>query len=153
MLNRWNSRMLIVSSLAFLSVLSACSKSSQPTPVTSPVQKSQELERALQNSKYVEFYVLNRTGDYDYSPEQFQQRATTRIREYCGVGCAIYLARFVSHLSNASKQECISGQQNLMIDLNGKEKIIYSYSGRQVSFNGECFWNDTGVNPPRTTFQ
>ncbi|MGE8226455.1 MAG: hypothetical protein ACN6RK_11790 [Stenotrophomonas sp.] len=152
MLNRWNSRVLIGFSLIYLIALSACNESNHITSTTSPVQKSEELANNLRNSKYVEFYVLNRTGDYNYSPEEFRQSATTRIREYCGVGCAIYLAKFISHLSGASKQECIKGQQNLLIDLDGKSEIIYSYSGRQISFNGECFWNDAGVNAPKTMF-
>ncbi len=96
----------------------------------------------------MEFYTLTRTEDYDYGPAEFRKEATFHIYAYCGKGCAGYLNSFIDHLNAAHLSNCMKGQQNLLVEF-GDSEIFYSYSGRQILYEGKCYWNDAGIPSPR----
>lgn len=104
-----------------------------------------KLTLAISQARSVSFYYVNRTGNYDYSEKELMAQSTLRVFRDCGGNCKNFMSKVINHFKDSKKTTCLDGQQNLLIQLNGTEPIIYSYTGRMIKFNGKCYFNKTSV--------
>ena len=131
-------RMLALALLA-LFASATCARDSK-----SDQNAADHLALALERVDAVSFYFVSRTGKYSLRPDELKSSATTKIFRKCGHNCRSYMAAIVSHLQNSTEGECPEGQQNVLIEI-GKERLLYSYSGRIIAFGGKCFFNKNSV--------
>lgn len=106
---------------------------------------SNELERSLAESKAISFYFVSRTGNYEFSREEFKSEATIHVWRNCGNNCANFMASVIKHLREARKVTCQEGQQSTLIEISSGNYIFYSYSGRQIKISGRCFLSEVRI--------
>ncbi|MBS0194661.1 MAG: hypothetical protein JSR34_10470 [Proteobacteria bacterium] len=104
------------------------------------------LAAAFNNTRSISFYFLSQTDDYSLSATQLKAASTIRIYRACGRDCENYMRDVVVHLKQAVPLKCRSGQQNVLIETGSGVKVLYSYSGRLIEFEGNCYFNQKSVD-------
>jgi hypothetical protein len=56
------------------------------------------------------------------------------------------MADVVAHLGGSIPATCQEGQENLLIETGSGLEITYSHSGRSIEFEGQCYFNETGID-------
>lgn len=107
---------------------------------------SQKLNSSLHEIKHVEIYFLARTGTYSLSFDDFRRDATTRFYRKCGADCKNFMSAVVSHLEKSVAVVCRRGQQVALVDIGEKETLMYSYSGKIIEYDGQCYLNSVGID-------
>lgn len=104
-----------------------------------------QLAKILESVDHVSFYFLSRTERYSISESQLKDEASLKIYRRCGGNCANYMDAIVEHLSQSAPVKCIDGQQDVLIEIGDEATIMYSHSGRMAEFEGECYFNESGI--------
>lgn len=104
------------------------------------------LEKALESADHVKLYFVAVTERYSLGVDEIKSKSSVRIYRACGANCALVLRPIVYHLKNSTPAVCRSGQQNLLVGIGGIDRVIYSYSGRMIYFDGRCFFNRNSIN-------
>jgi hypothetical protein len=103
------------------------------------------IEQQLRSSSSVSFYFVSRTEDYDYDARKIQSEASVQVRRSCGANCHHFMEPVLASLRASKASNCLPGQQDLLIKF-GKSQLIYSYSGRQVMYEEQCYFNPASVH-------
>lgn len=104
-----------------------------------------KIERELRETESISFYFVSRTEEYNYDNDRMKSEATVVIRRSCGANCHNFMKPVLARLRNSIRAECVSGQQDLLIEFAGGN-LVYSYSGRQVKYGKRCFFSEEGVH-------
>lgn len=99
----------------------------------------------IKKSDSVSFYFLSRTGDYSLNAEKFKDSASTKIHRKCAANCPQFMKAVVDHLKQAKSSNCVTGQQDLLVEVGGMASIFYSHSGRMIEFEGRCYFSQRGI--------
>ena len=103
------------------------------------------IEQELRSSPSVSFYFVSRTENYDYNPRKIKAEASVVVRRSCGANCHNFMAPILASLRVSKRTECQPGQQDLLITF-GQAQLVYSYSGRQAMYQGQCYFNPESVH-------
>ena len=103
------------------------------------------IEQQLRSSSSVSFYFVSRTENYDYDARKLQSEASVRVRRSCGANCHNFMEPVLASLRASKTSDCLPGQQDLLITF-GKSQLIYSYSGRHVMYEEQCYFNPASVH-------
>jgi hypothetical protein len=122
-----------------MTLLPVSGKEAQEKPST-------RLVRQLSATSKINFYFLNRTEEYDYSVADFIRASSIQVGRGCGNNCANFMRDVVDHFEKAKPAKCLKGQQNVVIAARGGPVIVYSYSGRHITYEGKCYSNPQPVN-------
>ncbi|MBD7987439.1 hypothetical protein H9645_05295 [Luteimonas sp. Sa2BVA3] len=103
------------------------------------------IEQQLRSSSSVSFYFVSRTENYDYDARTIQSEASVQVRRSCGANCHNFMEPVLANLRASKTSSCLPGQQDLLITF-GESQIIYSYSGRHVMYQDQCYFNPESVH-------
>lgn len=104
-----------------------------------------QLSHELQRSSSVSIYYVSRTGEYSYSPQQIRDKSSLLIKRQCGSDCSRLMNPIVQHLQEAILSNCQTGQQSVLVEVDGQPSLVYSHSGRSVQYKGKCYFNKNNV--------
>ena len=110
------------------------------------VASASELTDDLKAVRSVSVYLLSRTEKWSYGREELISNAQVIVTRKCGFNCAIALGGVLDHMKQSVRADCISGQEDVLIDIGSAGYIIYGYSDRAINYNGSCFFSGTGIN-------
>lgn len=105
-----------------------------------------KLAHMLGEAHEVSFYILSRTGQYSFRPDEFREQASIRIVRECGNDCKEFMMNIIRHVDKSVSTKCLPGQQNILIDVGTDYSILFSYSGRMVKIDGSCYFNKESAN-------
>lgn len=131
-------------------LLGACSVSnpageSVATQILSPQSAADHVVSDLKTAEAVNFFFLTRTEDYSLSPDLLRKESTLRIYRACGGNCARFMNDVVDHLLESKPAKCLPGQEDALIEFGKSSPLVFSYSGRQISYKGNCYMNENGI--------
>lgn len=109
-------------------------------------EAASRLARVANEIDNISIYWVSRTENYSLEGDKFKEASSIQFSRKCGANCRRLLGPVLEHLSRASSAKCTPGQQNVALYLGDKVSIIYSYSGRLIKVNNDCYFNETGVN-------
>ena len=109
-----------------------------------PRSAAHAIDHALRDTSSVSFYFVSRTEDYDFNEEQVKAEASIYVTRKCGGNCAYFMRPVLAHLRASKPVKCMDGQQDVLITF-GAERITYSYSGRMVRYQGQCYYNQVSI--------
>lgn len=130
--------------IALILVVSGCSSKSDAQ--SSSTEGAEKLAAELSAAEAVTFHFVSRTGDYDFDEDEMRRAATLTINRKCGGNCTNFMDDVVEHLRASQPVDCKTGQQNILVDLDGKQALTFSFSGRMVLFHDKCFFNQKSVS-------
>ena len=102
------------------------------------------IEHALRASSSVSFYFVSRTENYNYDAKTLQSEASIVVRRSCGANCHSFMGPVLANLRASKSSNCVTGQQDLLVTF-GETQLVYSHSGRQVMYQGRCYFNAHGI--------
>lgn len=126
--------------LAFAIPMTSCSAAGR-----TPAEAAEDFALSLGEVRAVEFFFLSRTGDWDYAAPEIIENASVQVRRSCGADCRQFMEPVLAHLREARPAQCQPGQQDGLIRGDQARELIYSYSGRQIRYGNQCFFNDRGI--------
>lgn len=138
-MNTMRTKLCLAALMSFFVACSPGAKSVEPVVADSIVDE-------LDSTDQVDFFFLRRTGTYDYSVPLFIRSSTIQISRRCGANCANFMRDVVDHVRRAERAECVSGQQNVVIQAGKGLTLVYSHSGRQIAFKGQCYMSSQSIN-------
>jgi hypothetical protein len=133
-----------IKSIALAFLVAAGLSAAACAPAASPDQKSILVNR-LREVDHVQFFLVARTGDYNYSEDELMNAASIRIFRKCGANCASFMEPVLEHLRESTERKCLQGQQDVLIQIDVETNVVYSYSGRQAKIGSRCYFNQRGI--------
>lgn len=133
----------------FFSFLVACvflATASENTAKGSSQTAARHLEEELHKVSFIKFFFLSRTEKYSVKDNTFKEQSSLRIYRGCGNNCYMFMRSVISHLEKSTLSNCLPGQQNVLIEIGDKDRIIYSYFGHHIQYGGKCFHNAQSIN-------
>jgi len=103
------------------------------------------LSLQLTGAKVVSVFILSWTGSYHVSDSELKKNASVVVQRKCGSNCSNYMRAVTKHLSNARSVPCQDGQEDVLIETDNGVSLTYSYSGRLIRVDGDCYLNSVGV--------
>ena len=113
--------------------------------ILSPQSAADLVVSDLKEAEAVNFFFLTRTEDYSLSPDLLRKESTLRIYRACGGNCARFMSEVVDHLLESKPAKCLPGQEDALIEFGKSSPLIFSYSGRQIFYRGNCYMNNKGI--------
>lgn len=110
------------------------------------VQAAQKLASELGQAHSIRFYFISRTEKYSIEGDEFKAKSSLVIYRKCGNNCRQFMVGVIKHLRHAVPINCPQGQQNVLMQIGDIDRVIYSYSGRTIKFNGLCYFNKKSIN-------
>lgn len=133
---------MLTANIIFAALL-ASSPSSQGDDVARVA--ASRLSKELGGSNSISIYYVSRTGEYAYSPEQIKSKSSVLIKRQCGGNCSRLMSPIVQHLQEATLSDCRTGQETVLVEVDGRSLVIYSNGGRAISYQGKCYYNKTNI--------
>jgi len=140
MLNQMAASMVLFA-LATTGIAAARSTQAPPTGAEAAASLSAALDRADR----VAIHFVTRTGSYTLRGQAFKDAASLSITRRCGANCNQLMHEVVTHIQTATPMTCTSGQENVLIEIDKETSLLYSHAGRNIEFEGKCYFNPTGI--------
>lgn len=140
--NQWP-KMLVISLLIGCTIFAGCTSSARAE--RGARDPATELAKRLESVDHVSFYFLSRTERYSITESRLKEEANLKIYRRCGGNCASYMGAIVEHLSQSTSVKCLDGQQDVLVEIGDETTVVYSHSGRMARFEGECYFNESGI--------
>jgi hypothetical protein len=134
---------MLIRALGIIVALSLAPKTAFAEPAD---QAPDAVKTSLSQAKEVSIFVLSLSGKYDYDSAKIKENSDIFIRRRCGANCAYTFRPIIEHLAKSKPSNCLSGQQNLLIQIGDGEEIIYSQSGRMIMLGKKCYYNKNSIN-------
>lgn len=103
------------------------------------------LSAALDHVDRVAIHFVTRTGNYTLRGQAFKDAASLSITRRCGANCNQLMHEVVVHIQTATATTCTPGQENVLVEIGKETSLLYSHSGRNIEFEGKCYFNPTGI--------
>ncbi|WP_282295026.1 hypothetical protein [Stenotrophomonas sp. PS02289] len=114
-------------------------------PMRTSTEAAAALSTALKRADRLDIYFVSLTGEYSLQGQKLKDSSSIRIVRPCGANCEHLMRDVIAHLKAATPTPCAKGQENVLIEIGNEASILYSHGGRNISFEGSCYFNPTGV--------
>lgn len=111
----------------------------------SPAEAAGDFALGLRETGTVEFYFLSRTENWNYTTSEIIENASIEVQRACGGNCLRFMGPVLKHLREARPVTCAIGQQDGLIRAKSGRDLTYSYSGRQIRYGKQCFFNEKSI--------